>query len=148
MTLEIKKVTEKDFDCIYQLLKQEDFPYLPVDKQTAFNELSKNDNYIYAGFSESKIVLFLCFCERSGKLYFDIACAKDYQKKWASKQILKFIFETAFQDLGYEEFYVESFTDQSRYVVEKFGFRRIDQCFYRLSANSDSVVRYLQTKEI
>jgi len=148
MVLEIKKVTGKDFDCLYQLLKQEDFPYLPVDKQTAFNELAKSDNYVYAGFDDGKLVLFLCFCERAGKLYFDIACSKEYQKKWANKNVLKFIFETAFQDLGYQEFYVESFTEKARYVVEKFGFKKIDQCFYKLFANSESVVRYLQTKEI
>ena len=147
MKLSIKKVKQEHFNSVYELLKQEDFPYLPVDKQTAFNELKQSDNFIYAGFVEDNLVLFLCFSIRNHKLYFDIACSKKYQRKWANKKILKFIFETAFIDLNFQEFYVESFTHQARNVVEKFGFKKVDSCFYVLNKNSKVVNKYLQIED-
>lgn len=146
MTLEIRKIKQQDFNSLYDLLKQVDFPYLPANKKKAFLELSKKDNHLYAGFKENKLVLFLCFSERNSKLYFDIACSKEYQNKWANKNVLGFIFSKAFEDLGYQEFYVESFTEKARKAVERLGFEKIVGVFYKLKSKSDVVKKYLKIK--
>lgn len=146
MALEIKKVNKLELYRIYDLLKQQDFPNLPKDKDYAIEQLSKPENHIYAGFEGDELMLFLCFSEKSSKLYFDIACAKNYEGKWATKKVMKFIFKTAFEELGYQEMFVESLTAKARAVVEKFGFEKVINYFYKITNKSASVLKYFKTK--
>lgn len=148
MKLEIKKVKQCNFDEIYELLKLAEFPYLPVDKQVAFNEFLKESNNLYIALDEGIIVLFLCFSENGEKLYFDIACSNKYRKKWACKKVLEFIFNTAFINLKYKEFYTNSFTESGVKAVEKLGFEKVKDSYYRLKFESDIVKKYLKIKEV
>jgi len=90
------------------------------------------------------LALFLCFSERNGQLYFDIACNPDFNKRWASKKVLKFIFETAFKTLGYDEFIVESLNENARSVVRRFGFEKVIGNFYTLNVRAKPVGRYMK----
>jgi hypothetical protein len=144
--MEIKKLQKSDINDIYTLLEKQDFPNLPLDKKQATLELLKPNNHAYVGLLNDKVILFLCFCERNAKLYFDIACAKGFERKWANKQVLKFIFKTAFKDLAYQEFFVESFTVKARKVVEKFGFEKVINYCYKISSKSSAVLKYFKTK--
>ena len=142
--MNIRKLQKKDVDSLYSLLKQTDFPHLP-SKIDAESELLKEDNHIYLGVdSENEaLALFLCFSERNGQLYFDIACNPDYSRRWASKKIITFIFKTAFKTLGYDEFFVESLNEHARNVVKKFGFEKVIGNFYTLNVKSEAVKRYM-----
>lgn len=143
MTFNIRKLTEEDFTELYMLLKQARFPYLPEDKQIALNELKKDDNYLYGAYKDNKLVVFLCFTERNDKLFFDIACCEEYKKRWANKQILKFIFSTPFNQLGYDDFYTESLTSSAKLAVKKVGFEHLRGNFYRMHKYSDNIKKYL-----
>ncbi|MCP4355511.1 MAG: GNAT family N-acetyltransferase [Proteobacteria bacterium] len=145
MTIQIKKLKECDLDNLYSLLKQTDFPHLP-SRSEAEAELRKKDNHIYLGFDseDDMLALFLCFSERNDKLYFDIACNPRYQKKWASKKVIKFIFETAFKTLGHDEFIVESLNENARSVVRRFGFEKVMGNFYTLNVKAKPVEKYLK----
>lgn len=143
MTFKIRKLTDKDYTELYKLLKQAEFPYLPNDQQTALNELKKDDNHLYGAFDEDTLAVFLCFSERNDKLFFDIACLAEYKKRWANKQILRFIFSTPFNDLGYDDFYTESLNDTARAAVKKVGFEHLRGNFYRMHKYSDSIKKYL-----
>lgn len=145
MTINIKKLESKNLNKLYEFLKKEKFPNLP-NKQEAFKELTQLDNHIYLGFYNEEMVLFLCFSERNQKLYFDIACNKKYRRKWATKKTMKFIFNTAFNNLGYDDFIVESLNQHARNVVEGFGFKKEQGFFYSLRKNSKMVERYLKSE--
>lgn len=145
MTIKIEEIQKEDFSLLYDFLKKEEFPYLPT-KEEAEKEFKMNDNHIYVGKDNDKIVLFLCFCERNEKLYFDIACDIKYRKKWANKSTMRFIFNTAFNTLNFEDMIVESLNDNARCVVERFGFKNIQGFFYKLNKSSNIVQKYLNTK--
>tara|TARA_Y100001960_G_C14781757_1_gene887395 strand:- start:7697 stop:8161 length:465 start_codon:yes stop_codon:yes gene_type:complete len=146
MTLEIKKLKFEDFDELYELLLDVKFPYLPNSKQQTFNILSLSHNHLYGGFFNGKLVLFMCFSENNSKLYFDIACQENYRKKWGTKKVITFIFNTAFNKLGYNEFYTESYSDIAQKAVERIGFKNLTGFYYVINKNAKSVQKYLKYK--
>jgi hypothetical protein len=143
MTLQISKLTDKNFNEVYKLLKQAQFPYLPSSKKQAFKILFSKTNHLYGGFFNNELKLFMCFCQNNQKLYFDIACQDNYRKKWATKKVIKFIFNKAFNDLSYDEFYTESFTQNAIKSVEKLGFVKLNNFNYVIRAKSAVVHKYL-----
>lgn len=144
MVLEIRKLKNTDFDNLYLLLKQVEFPYLPSSKQQAYNVLSLSHNHLYGGFFNGNLVLFMCFSENNSKLYFDIACQENYRKQWACKKVINFIFDIVFNKLGYDEFYTESYTPVAQKAVERLGFSKLTGFYYVLRANSKTVQKYLR----
>lgn len=146
MALQIRKLKDNDFDELYLLLKQAEFPFLPSSKEQTINVLSLSHNHLYGGFSNGKLVLFMCFSENNTRLYFDIACQENYRKRWGTKQTLRFIFNTAFNKLGYSEFYTESYTPDAQKAVERLGFNKLTGFYYVLRANSNVVEKYLRRK--
>jgi hypothetical protein len=143
MTFQIRKLVDEDFNELYQLLKQAQFPYLPEDEQLAFKELKKDDNHLYGAFKDDILAVFLCFTERGGKLFFDIACKDSFKKRWANKQILQFIFTTPFNLLGYDEFYTESLNNTAQNAVSKVGFKHVSGNFYKMHKDASSIKKYL-----
>lgn len=146
MVLTIKKIVAENFDELYQLLIDVKFPYLPNSKQQALNILSLSHNHLYGGFFNDKLVLFMCFSENNSKLYFDIACQDNYRKKWANKNIISFIFDTAFNKLGYNCFYTESYSQTAQKAVEKIGFKNLTGFYYMIEKKSEIVNKYLKHK--
>lgn len=147
MTLKIRKLNDKDYEELYQLLIKAEFPYLPSSKQKTIDVLSLSHNHLYGGFFNDKLVVFMCFSENASKLYFDIACHDIYRKRWGTKQTIMFIFDTAFNKLGYDEFYTESHTKTAQNAVEKLGFEKLSGFYYRLKAKSAVAKKYLKVKE-